>query len=256
MLNIKHNTNFPFALETQNKINKLTPKIIRDCCGDLCYVNNEDIIYLTEFISNNKHSYTASEIGKILGNLHKSLFELEFDRRIDFIQYVDNTARIELLIQKTKNKLLKEILQYKQNVLNNFNFDIDFSKLNYQIIHGDFYKENLIYYKGMTKIIDFDQCCTFYREYEILRGFFMSLYSSTYCDKKNLSLFKDYIYSYKKINSKIDAINTYKLYMYILANSISGMGFPRLDIPFAKKRYEILKFLINNKNNLLEILDM
>lgn len=255
MLDHKYIKNFPFALEIQSKINDLTPKVIRDSLNNLCIINENSIFYLTEFIDEQKHMYSACEIGYILGVLHNYLSNIHSDEKIEFIQYVDNKDKIELLLNNCTDKALKKILKYKKKVLNDFDWDIDLSKLNYQIIHGDFYIDNLIFCKNKTKVIDFDQCCMFYREYELLRGFFVSLFSATHSVKHTLDLFKDYIHSYKEINNQVDAINTYKLYLYVLANSLSGMEVPKLDISFAEKRYEILKFLIKNKDDILRILE-
>lgn len=248
--------NFPFALEVQNKLKNETPKIVKTKNNKLFVSDSNCIFYITELFKTYKHDYTAYEIGEYLGYLHSIMEKIIFTDKVTFIKYENNLNIINNLLQKKQNERVIGILKYKKNILKKLRVDdIDFSKLKLQVIHGDFYIDNLIYTSSGLKIVDFDQCCTFYREYEMLRGFFISLYNSTKTKSENLGELINYIKGYKKNICNIDGINAYKLYLYIQANSLSGIIGKTNDMNFAEKKYNILTFLVENNKEIVEIIN-
>ena len=250
---LKYN-NILFALDIQNKINNIAPKIIETKNNCLFYIENENLFYLTEYLENDEYIIDAYKLGYFLGMLHIQLSKIKYDREINFIKCIDNSNKIENLFNNCTDKYIKKILQYKKKILSINELDYDLSKLSLQIIHGDFYIDNIIFSNNEIKIVDFDQCCTFYSEYEVLRGFFISLYKESQQDE-NLNLLKKYITGYKCFVKHINGDNTYKLYLSILANSLSGICGKKIDLNFATKRYEILKFLVCNKKQIIDILN-
>lgn len=253
-IDIKHKKNFPFALEIQEKLIDESTEIIKTIDGKLCVFETKNIFYITKLLKCKRHIYTAYEIGQYLGCLHKKMEKIKYNDKIDYIMIENNLKKIRELIHNT-NGIINEILIYKERISESIiNDSIDYSRLTLQIIHGDYYKDNLIYTTNGIKIIDFDQCCFFYREYEMLRGFFISIFDESKTPLRNIKEFKKYICSYKKSIKKIDAENTYKLYVFIQTNSLAGIISKPIDFKFASKRYEILKFLLNNKNKIIQII--
>ena len=60
-------------------------------------------------------------------------------------------------------------------------------KLSKQIVHGDFYLDNIIITGNTLKITDLDQVCIFYKMYEVIRGMMMIAYDENLNDIDNMS---------------------------------------------------------------------
>jgi len=94
-----------------------------------------------------------------------------------------------------------------------------------QVIHGDYYAENVVFSATGRIIgaIDFDQSCLFYRCYEVLRGIMrMLLYSD---EVKRILRLRDYLRGYKKTGSLSGEEVTYmlELYHFILLADVLGL---------------------------------
>ncbi len=250
-------------LQVQSKLYDFSPKIIKTKNNEL-YVNYEyNSYYLSEFIESERLDVISHvrDIGLFLAMLHKKMFEVK-NIHTTFLKVENNLIILNeyLKYHKLHNHTeYVEIIKYKLSILGKLKItDINFNNLTKQIIHGDFYGDNILYTNSSYKIVDFDQCCEFYKEYEVLRGMFM-LFSDSLLSKEELYRMKEFIdgyYTLEKIKSPKDA---YNLYLYIQANSLSSIkpdDYGKYEkMSFAKKRFRILKCLVENKENVMKILE-
>ncbi len=226
-------------------------------------VVDDKIYYMTEYIDNKQGDLKTKieDLGQFLGEVHN---EMKIQKRINtkFLKIENNQDYLIQLLDYYKKNNYQEyfkIIKYKLNILKGINIDdINYLKLSHQIIHGDFYGDNILFDDKNYKLIDFDQTCLFYKEYELMRGMFMMCYD----DRKNaadiINAMKLFLKGYFKQNSINSPIDTYNLYLYIQANSLSSLKpnhyLKKEKKEFAKKRYYILKFLYENKKEIINIL--
>lgn len=253
-----------FILNVQDKLQNYSPKIIRTNNSNLFYSYNDNVYYMYKYVEARPvilNLQKLNEIGIFLSILHTNMKNIKI-KKSSFIKIKNNRERLNYLLEyyiKNEYRDLIDIINYKINVLNNIQItDVNFDNLNEQIIHGDFYIDNILFDGKNYTMIDFDQCCHFYKEYEILRAMFMLCLDRGVNKKNILKNMKNFINGYyvnSVINSPIDAFN---LYLYIQANSLSGLNIDEKDDDdrrkFAVKRYKILRFLYENKYEILSIL--
>jgi len=252
-----------FILNVQSELNKYSPKII-STKDDLLYcTSGNNIYYLYKYIDANSvdiNNKTLNEIGEFLFILHEKMKKIEMKKNT-FLNVEDNihvlNEYLKYYIENNKKDYI-DILKYKLSILEKLTIThINFNNLTEQIIHGDFYIDNILYNKEY-KIIDFDQCCHFYREYEVLRAMFMLSLTEDLNKKIILSNMKQFIRGYCNTSSLISPIDAYNLYLYVQANSLSSIKPIQSEDEqrkkFAKKRFKILKFLYENKKDIISIL--
>lgn len=250
-------------LNIQSQLNELSPKIIETKKNKLYSKCENSYYYMCEYIENEPWNilYQARNIGTFLAKLHSKMADIK-NEHTSFLKVEDN---VELLNEYLNyHKLYNhteyvKIIKYKLTVLNKLKMNnIDFNNLTKQIIHGDFYGDNILYTESSYKIIDFDQCCEFYKEYEILRGMFM-LSDEVLIKKDKLLLMNEFIKGYYVLNEIISPEDAYNLYLYIQANSLSSIRPSDYEKEekrkFAQKRFRIIKFLIENQNEIIKILN-
>lgn len=253
-----------FILYVVNNLKKLSPSIIKTKNSDLFVESNNKFYYLMQFINSKEIQNLDDkklffEIGKVLATLHKELKKLN-EKQDSFIDYNDNTKILEQYLKDAKEEKYIEyikIIEYKLSIINEINkTNINLKELENQVIHGDFYLDNILYNDKFI-IIDFDQTCTFYKEYEVLRAMMMICMRDN--RKETLNNMKIFIKGYlsdNQINSPKDA---YNLYLYIQANSLSSLKKEHYNIltkrEFAFKRFNILKFLYEEKDEIIKILE-
>ena len=250
-------------LAIQSRLYPLTPKIIKSNFNDLYVKYDEKRYYLTEYVENIEFdAYKDLEnIGKFLGVLHQKMSSIK-NIHTKYLKIEDNYEILNeyLKYHKEHNNLeYVKIIKYKLTILKELKIsNINLDNLTKQIIHGDFYIDNILHSGSTYKIIDFDQCCEFYKEYELLRGIFMICNSGrkfTKAEKKYIIQFVNGYYKVDKVKSSEDA---YNFYLYIQANSLSSIrpnDCTNIDkIHFARKRHNILKSLIKNREDICKIL--
>ena len=165
----------------------------------------------------------------------------------------------ELIKKNTNDKLYTKMLMDKIELISNFQY----SKLQelekekeQQIIHGDFYLDNLIINKNKIKAIDYEQTGLFYKEYEVIRALFMICYNPKFDDNKNLENMKKFIEGYKKFDKNIDLQFGIELFSYSSANSLYCYDDWNKSTDsikeYAKYRYEMLKWILINKKEILK----
>jgi len=253
-----------FILNVESSLGDFCPEIILTKEDMLYYVKDNDIYYICEYID--FVDYVLDEdrlekIGYLLADLHKNLKTIKLDKNV-FLKNENNyDDLLEYLKYYKDNELLEyvQIIEYKLNILNELKMEnIDFNNLDEQIIHGDFYQDNVLCVGNQYKVIDFDQCCHFYREYEIMRAMFMLCVNTKNSIADILENMRNFVKGYLDNNYIKSPIDAYNLYLYVQANSLSsirpGDNLNQLKHNFALKRFEILKILYENKNKIIEIL--
>ena len=252
-----------FILDVESHLKEYTPEIIKTKQGLLYCLNGKDIYYMYKYIDAdniNLNLKTLEDVGLFLATLHNEMAKLN-NKKSTFLKLEDN---FDILCEyldyyiETNNKEYAGILKYKIEILKKMVYNnINFEKLNEQIIHGDFYIDNILYNEGQYKIIDFDQCCYFYKEYEILRAMFM-LCLNEINEEEIFEKMRIFIKGYCKNGFIISPKDAYMLYLYIQANSLSSLKPEHRNDEeknkFAQKRYKILKFLNENKTEVIKIL--
>ena len=247
----------------QSKLEEFSPKIIKTKNNDLYFQFRERKYYLCEFINSKKLDLTMKlqDLGYFLASLHKQM-SLVKNIHTTFLKVEHNISVLNDFLkyhQSNNNIEYVEIIKYKLSILEKIKFsEINFNNLTKQIIHGDFYTDNILYTGTSYKILDFDQCCEFYKEYEILRGMFIICNNCTSFSESNIILMRQFIKGYYMIDKIKSPIDAYNLYLYIQANSLSSIkpeDFGKEEkMRFARKRYAILKSLVENKEIILKIL--
>ena len=253
-----------FILSVESQLKEYSPEIINTKEGVLYCLNDKEIYYMYKYLEAYKINInlkTLEEIGLFLATLHKEMSKIKKEKSI-FLKLEDNydilSKYLDCYVKNNDEEYIK-ILGYKIAILKKIKYNnINFKNLSDQIVHGDFYKDNILYNGSQYKIIDFDQSCYFYKEYEILRAMFMLCLDEIEDKKIVFQNMKGFIKGYYKkgfINSPTDA---YKLYLYIQANSLSSLDPKyRSNIEknkFALKRYRILEFLNENDEEIIKIL--
>lgn len=254
-----------FILNVQSCLMDYAPTIIENKENRLFCCYEDYFYYLSEFIDgtttidSNNHYF---EIGQFLSKLHLRLKSINGVEKQEFLKIENNEDKIKDLLdfyKLQKNSLYEEILNYKHKILKYINEQkINYNLLEYQIVHGDFYIDNILLCNNSFKIIDFDQSCYFYKEYEILRGMFMICLNIELPVNDIFKHMKEFISGYTDANCINSPIDAYNLYLYIQANSLSGLRMNEYKfnekIQFAIKKYNILKFLFENKDVIVDML--
>lgn len=225
-----------YLLSIENSLLNLCPSIIKNNSGELCTeLDNAEVYVLYEYVVGrhlNRNDVTpeiAKKIGNYLGKLHKELFNI--GRYIDknYLSSLHISAPkineiTELLEENRNEKSYTKLLKNKLKILGELDYnEINsfMSQLPLQIVHGDFYLDNLIYTKNNEwKIIDFEQAGLFYKEYEIARALFMICYNSDDTGQYNFEKVSKFLDGYKESNDFSDLRKVIKLFLYSLANSL------------------------------------
>ncbi len=251
-----------FILSVQSQLKSIAPQILLSENKKLYVKNQNKYYYIAEFIDGETDVITSESlvnIGIFMGKLHKMLFSVKTKEKSDFLKVPDNENKIKNHIRKVENQEIKNILLNKLKIIEKIQSetrDLE-QRLQHQIIHGDFYCDNLISTTEGLKIIDFDQTCYFYKEYELLRGAFMLVYSSNKTVEKIISDLKLFFRGYSKTNYILSSQSTYHFYLKVQANDLAGLGLEKsskLDMNFAIKRNNMLLFLFQHKNKIIEAL--
>jgi len=148
-----------FILNVESSLGDFCPEIILTKEDMLYYVKDNDIYYICEYID--FVDYVLDEdrlekIGYLLADLHKNLKTIKLDKNV-FLKNENNyDDLLEYLKYYKDNELLEyvQIIEYKLNILNELKMEnIDFNNLDEQIIHGDFYQDNV--YVQIRLLVEF-----------------------------------------------------------------------------------------------------
>lgn len=256
----------------QEQLKSYTPKVIKNK-NHQTYTKQDNITYVAyEFLRGNlfkksEMSYDILEkIGSFLGKIHKDLSQVKLPRYFTEINSLqikdDNINKIKNLINHFDNcddNDYYKILKYKVKILNKIpinNIIKAKQNLTQQLVHGDFYLDNIIIENNIIKITDLDQVCVFYKMYEVIRGMMMIAFDENLNDFDNIDRIKTFISGYQKENNIEDLNASIDLYLYTLANSLYCLQIndwkDENKKKFANTRYNMLKWLYNNKTILIK----
>ncbi len=256
----------------QDYLKLYTPNLIKNK-KNCTYTQLNDKTYVAYELLNGKsiNKFEISQgiiekIGTFLGKLHSELNQVilqPYFTEISSLKINENSIlKIEKLIRdkkEFKDKDYYEILKAKRKILNKLPIDtLDKAnlKLSKQIVHGDFYLDNIIITDNILKITDLDQVCIFYKMYEVIRGMMMIAYDENLNDIDNMSRIKSFILGYQKENSIEDLNLSIDLYLYTLASSMYCLQEKDWNDEnkkrFAKTRFNMLKWLYNKKTTLIK----
>lgn len=272
MKNISDNR-LKFINYVQTVLRKNTPKILKSKSGT-DFIKKDDFKYVAyEYIEGNsfeKHILTDDYIyrlGRALGILHKELSKIKISETEDTTYLkigTDNDIELESMLVWYENNELNEfadVIRYKIEIKRKLqkNIDVAKSKLSKQVVHGDFYIDNLLVRNGSVIITDFDQTCVFYKMYEVMRGMMMISFDDASSCQDNLNRTKFFLNGYKKENKLEHLDLAIDLYSYTLANSMYCMR--KEDYlnenrkTFALRRYKMLKWIYENKGEITNLID-
>lgn len=261
-----------YLLSIEDSLLNLCPNIIKNNFGELSTeLDNTELYVLYEFVVGrhlNRSDVTpelAKDIGGYLGKLHKELFNIGQHMEKNYLSSLHISApkiseitgllkenRNEKNYAKLLNNKLKILREIDYNEINSF-----MSQLSLQIVHGDFYLDNLIYTKNNEwKIIDFEQSGLFYKEYEIARALFMICYNSDDTRQYNFEKVSKFLDGYKENNDISDLRNVIKLFLYSLANSLycfkdwENLSLEKKE--YALYRNNMMMWIYDNLTNIVE----
>ncbi|MEO0127412.1 MAG: aminoglycoside phosphotransferase family protein [candidate division WOR-3 bacterium] len=269
-----------FIAESQNYIAQNTgyaPKIYKNKCNKLFSQNSTGSFILSEYIR--AQNFTISDLlhelgtkvyyilGKFLGLIHSSYYQFVSYCGYDKKLVLNNSlSRIKDLIDyhkfHTKNEFYIESLLYKYEEILRFPKDrfMQFNSLPRQVIHGDFYVNNLLFNenKEIIALIDYEQSCCFFRVYEIMRGFFYTLCADSFggsLQDKIESFICGYLESTNLCYTEIT--NAVELYYWIQLNDLYGFihhAGTSFSLDLTRFRMSLLKKFANRKEEINRML--
>ena len=142
-------------------------------------------------------------------------------------------------------------------LLKDFDFNdiyLKYLKYNNQIVHGDFYLDNIIKTNKLI-CLDLDQTCIFPLQYEIYRAISMICYDENFDDLKILHNIESFFKGYKSVYyiSNEYLLDGLDLFIYISLNSLYCLGIDD-DISYAKYKFNMIEWLIKSKDSVISII--
>ncbi|MGI8838853.1 MAG: phosphotransferase [Pyrinomonadaceae bacterium] len=253
------------------------PRICRTVRGSLFDQSNDAYFVLSEYILGT--SYRPAElanedyrrIGEFLGLVHSSYYKWFSYRGSPENLSVPRKPqeRIAALINYHTNVsndfFCREALQYKYAELERFSTEQTdrLRDLPMQIIHGDFYLDNLLFGDGreISALVDYDQSCRFFRSYELMKAIVFTLFQRPENHESENAI--GYLISgYLKAGSLSygEASNMAELYHWILLsdtfcfepNQCPDRDFSRLR-EFGKRRISMIRWVAKMKERIQQI---
>lgn len=193
-----------------------SPRIYKNEMGKLFHHDANGYYIVSEYIEGETCSVSDLgqqayyTIGAFLGRVHASYH--------NFVSYSGSPTglsikqlpqtRINALIEYhkriSKNEFCLDSLMYKYKELEQFTTGHikQFSHLPTQVIHGDFYIDNLLFDGNgeIVALVDYDQSCRFFRVYELMRAMVFTIYT-----KGTISELEDKIACF--LSSYLDSVN-------------------------------------------------
>lgn len=256
----------------QDMIRDFCPQIVKNR-NKKAYTDIDNIIYVAyEFVDGeilkkgDLNSEELMEIGKFMGKLHKNMKKIsipdKFTEKSSLKIGENNLEKMKRMLKQyriTGNQEYVEIIKYKMLMLEKISDDdIQRAKneLSKQIVHGDFYLDNIIKKENKLIITDLDQVCVFYKMYEVIRGMMMIAYDEEKTNIANIKRVISFLNGYQRENNIEDIKMSINLYLYTLANSLYCLDIKDSKDYYKKKfaitRYNMLKWLYENKEEIIK----
>lgn len=265
-------TRIEFINYIQSMLRDFCPQIIKNR-NRKTYTVVDNIKYVAyEFVEGEnlkKGDLTSNElkeIGKFMGKLHKNLNKIHipdnFTEKNSLKIGENNLKKMKTLLEQykiTNSQDYVKIIEYKMLILEGIsdeNIKRAKNELSKQIVHGDFYLDNIIKKENKLIITDLDQVCVFYKMYEVIRGMMMIAYDEEKTNATNMKRATSFLNGYQEENNIEDMKMSINLYLYTLANSLYCLDVKDskdfLKKKFAITRYNMLKWLYENKDELIK----
>ncbi|MDE9530758.1 phosphotransferase [Xenorhabdus bovienii] len=234
--------------------NCLAYKVLRNKNNEFLFHYDNSDIFAYEKIEGCTFTFdheNVSLLGRSLALLHNLM---------DFPDYLTNNSFLENMIStfllRDPNSLYNGLCR-KRYVLDYMEANPDILDKPTNVIHGDMWSENIIFFNKKITFIDFDRIHVFYRDYEVMRCFFISLLSSFFEKKKSiiaaLEEYKDYFISYVSINA-LSLTSAFDFYTFVLCLEcdVEDKAQNSVDmLLFFKKRQFLLLALIEGRKEIL-----
>lgn len=252
----------------QDSLKEYSPNIIKTKTGDL-YIKTKDSFYVAyEFVDGSSVTKNELEIddcfniGRFLGKIHKNMKSLTIPNEFTectCLKINDNFSKIpDLLSAYNEQDEFKKILKYKMHILTKIKkkdiMDI-LRILSKQLVHGDFYLDNIIKTDSKYIISDFDQVGIFYKMYEVMRAIMMIVYDNSNTNEQNIERIVKFLEGYKMEDTIENMKSSIDLYIYTLANSLYCLKpedyYIQNKKDFACERCEMLTWIFQNKQKIL-----
>lgn len=261
-----------FISYVQEEMKEFSPMIISDNKKRKFIEQDNSIFMMFEFIDGkqiHKKEINLEEmscLGAFLGKIHKKMEYIKIPHtysektslKITYNTISEMNNLVECF-QKKGNMQYANIIRYKIDILNSLKKEDVFratQELKKQIVHGDFYIDNILTSNGKYYLMDFDQTGFFYKMYEVIRGMMMIAYDENYTLDCNIKRSIQFLNGYKKENILENMNESIDLYIFILANSMYCLReedfYDENKRKFALTRYNMLKWIYDNKKILLK----
>ncbi len=262
-----------FIAESQNFIAQslnCAPLIYRNTSGELfCCTSNGLYAIIYEYVEGQTYSITDLgnqiyyNLGAFLGRIHASYQNFVSDNRYAqklFLRYSPE-ERIKSLIKfhekSTMNAFCIESLIYKYTKLAHFPkiHLVQFKYIPRQVIHGDFYIDNLLFNENhkIVALIDYEQSCRFFKAYELLRAMFYTIYTPSQISRLEYKI-TQFLSGYLEFSDLSYIEINYMLPLYYWIQLADTYGFEPHQ--WRKLSFSQLKTLIEFRISLLKLLSI
>lgn len=248
-----------FLNEVQNYLydNGFSIPVLMTTNGNGYFIMNNAVFVLYKYVQGERIEKTHDKAsayfwGTYLGKVHQLLKEYDTDNIIK-AAFTINKPQIPYLKQIINDNIFdgiaREIAEYKRYRLENYLYKIpDVHSWKTQIVHGDFYLNNIIKSGKNMFLIDFERTSYFYQEYEIMRAAIMiGDFKFNGIDTENvISYLIDFIKGYLEYGYiQCDFYDLVDFYDYMQLNDLYYLkkDTEGKDILFFQRKYDISKWL-------------
>lgn len=239
----------------------LVYKLLPSINGSFIYHHNDYYLYAYKKVSGDTFKFTSERaitLGRSLSQLH-NLFNV-----------VDVKTNPAILDNMIKHFLSRNFISLSNGTLRS-QYIFGYLRNNpniYQkpqaLVHGDMWAQNIITNRHEIIFIDFDCIRIFYKDYELMRCFFISLIDCIIKEavpvQNYIIEFKGYFEAYRK-NCDIDLLSAFEFYLFIfcLECEVEDMALhnARMQV-FLRKRNALqfvllknLKYILSEFNSLM-----
>ncbi|MGG7445980.1 phosphotransferase [Kosakonia oryzendophytica] len=236
--------------------NDLFYRVLKTSSGSFLFHHNSHDIYAYEKVKGDVFVFnlsSASLLGSALAALHNVMDIPEFrsnDRKLE--------KMVSVFLSHEPDSLYNG--QYRKRYVLDFIDTVpDFLDKPQNFIHGDMWKENIIISGKNITFIDFDSMHLFYKDYEVMRCFFISFLDSIIDEKKTIieliEKYQNYFISYMNVGS-LDLNSAFNFYLFVFCLECDVEDQACHDsamLSFLIKRQYLLMTLIEKRLDILSV---
>lgn len=229
-----------------NNNNSLVYQLLPSISGGFIYHNNDYCLYAYKKVSGDAFTFTrekAINLGQSLSRLHNLLNVVDVKTNPTILENM-----IEQFLSRNLTSLSNGILR-SQYVLDYLRNNPDIYQKPQSLVHGDMWAQNIITNRHEITFIDFDCIRIFYKDYELMRCFFISLID--YIIKETVPIqnyifkFKEYFKSYRQ-NCDLDLLSAFEFYLFIfcLECEVEDMALHNARMHVFLRKRNVLQFIL------------